>query len=347
MGSVRLVLEKQPRSVRQEVMIETEEIEASDINQIKFEKKQGNLNDEGKIIEIVEKKFEDGIEVGAMEEANDITQDENPKIKEKTEIENTEIQENNNNGEDKETEDSMETNATEENTAENIPELTTIQKKIDEDGETDIQNEKNNENETAGEDIIHTPEIVEVMDEAAAAEVVTTSTTETRIGSATTTRIQGVLANELAPLHVTVQSTDKNVVNLNSRVGNMEHLIGALCSTVETLNDIAISSTSGNSEDSKPSAEISSMQTGSSAIIPMNNSVSSKLNDVNRPDIVLLDRLVSRIEHLSSDVANIDNTRQLREDNLILRKELQSYRERESQMMNRLASLEKSLNNLT
>ena len=34
--SVRLVLEKQPRSVRQEVMIETEEIEASDI--IKFEK---------------------------------------------------------------------------------------------------------------------------------------------------------------------------------------------------------------------------------------------------------------------------------------------------------------------
>ena len=34
--SVRLVLEKQPRSVRQEVMIETEEIEASDI--IQFEK---------------------------------------------------------------------------------------------------------------------------------------------------------------------------------------------------------------------------------------------------------------------------------------------------------------------
>ena len=38
--SVRLVLEKQPRSVRQEVMIETEEIEASDIDQIKFEKNQ-------------------------------------------------------------------------------------------------------------------------------------------------------------------------------------------------------------------------------------------------------------------------------------------------------------------
>jgi len=345
--SVRLVLEKQPRSVRQEVMIETEEIEASDIDQIKFEKNQGNLNDEGKIIEIVEKKFEDGIEVAAMEEANEITPDENPEIKEKTEIENTEIQENKiNNAEDKETEETMETNATEENTAEN-PEITTIQTKIDEDGETEIQNEKNNENDAVGEDIIHTPEVVEVMDQAATAEVVTTSTTETRIGSATTTRIQGVLANELAPLHVTVQSTDKNVVNLNSRVGNMEHLIGALCSTVETLNDIAISSTSGNPEDSKPSAEISSMQTGSSAIIPINNSVSSKLNDVNRPDIVLLDRLVSRIEHLSSDVANIDNTRQLREDNLILRKELQSYRERESQMMNRLASSEQSLNNLT
>ena len=42
--SVRLVLEKQPRSVRQEVMIETEEIEASDINQVKFEKKQVSMN---------------------------------------------------------------------------------------------------------------------------------------------------------------------------------------------------------------------------------------------------------------------------------------------------------------
>ena len=42
--SVRLVLEKQPRSVRQEVMIETEEIEASDINQIKFEKNQVSMN---------------------------------------------------------------------------------------------------------------------------------------------------------------------------------------------------------------------------------------------------------------------------------------------------------------
>ena len=89
------------------------------------------------------------------------------------------------------------------------------------------------------------------------------------------------------------------------------------------------------------------MQTGSAVVPMMNNPAASKLNDINRPDIVLLDRLVSRIEHLSSDVANIDNTRQLREDNLILRKELQSYRERESQMMNRLASLEKSLNNLT
>ena len=91
-----------------------------------------------------------------MEEANEITPDENPEIKEKTEIENTEIQENKiNNAEDKETEETMETNATEENTAEN-PEITTIQTKIDEDGGTEIQNEKNNENDAVGEDIIHT-----------------------------------------------------------------------------------------------------------------------------------------------------------------------------------------------
>ena len=36
--SVQMVLEKQPRSVRQTIMIETEEIEASDIKEIKYEK---------------------------------------------------------------------------------------------------------------------------------------------------------------------------------------------------------------------------------------------------------------------------------------------------------------------
>ncbi len=42
----------------------------------------------------------------------------------------------------------------------------------------------------------------------------------------------------------------------------------------------------------------------------------------------------------------MDASRQLREDNLLLRKELQTYREREMAMMNRLETLEKRLNDL-
>ena len=37
----------------------------------------------------------------------------------------------------------------------------------------------------------------------------------------------------------------------------------------------------------------------------------------------LVSQLVARIEHLSADVSNYDATRQLREDNLLLRKDLQ------------------------
>ncbi len=37
----------------------------------------------------------------------------------------------------------------------------------------------------------------------------------------------------------------------------------------------------------------------------------------------LVTQLVARIEHLSADVANYDASRQLREDNLLLRKDLQ------------------------
>ena len=35
--------------------------------------------------------------------------------------------------------------------------------------------------------------------------------------------------------------------------------------------------------------------------------ISRELSDVKKPDILLLDSLVSRIEHLSSDVQNMDN----------------------------------------
>ena len=56
-----------------------------------------------------------------------------------------------------------------------------------------------------------------------------------------------------------------------------------------------------------------------------------------------MDQLVTRIEHLSTGVANLDATRQLREDNLLLRKDLQQYRERELLLLSRMETLENKL----
>ena len=55
---------------------------------------------------------------------------------------------------------------------------------------------------------------------------------------------------------------------------------------------------------------------------------------------------MTRVEHLSSDVVRIDTNRQFLEDNLLLRRELQTYTEREVHMNERLEQLEKRLNDL-
>ena len=54
-------------------------------------------------------------------------------------------------------------------------------------------------------------------------------------------------------------------------------------------------------------------------------------------------QLVARIEHLSLDVTSMDSSRQLKEDNLLLRKDLQAYQEREQHLLSRMDVLEKRL----
>lgn len=154
-----------------------------------------------------------------------------------------------------------------------------------------------------------------------------------------TARLQGVLASELIPLHTTVQSTDKNVVNLTSKFGNMENVLGTLCTTIERLQSQVPKNTDG-SED----IQIKKVTNAGQRVVTPPSRSSPNGGGIRGTDVRLLDQLVARIEHLSSDVANMDASRQLREDNLLLRKELQTYRERELAMMTRLESLEKRLN---
>mgnify|MGYP001218547171 FL=1 len=61
-------------------------------------------------------------------------------------------------------------------------------------------------------------------------------------------------------------------------------------------------------------------------------------------EITLLDQLVTRIESLSTNVTNVESTRQLKEDNLLLKKDLQQYRDRELHLLNRMEALERRLN---
>ena len=52
---------------------------------------------------------------------------------------------------------------------------------------------------------------------------------------------------------------------------------------------------------------------------------------------------MARIEHLSVDVTSMEAARQLRDDNLLLRKDLQAYQDREQRLLSRMDVLEKRL----
>ena len=157
-----------------------------------------------------------------------------------------------------------------------------------------------------------------------------------------TARLQGVLASELVPLTTTVQSTEKNVLGLTNKFGSMETVITSLCNTINTLQNQIVPGQTPKDGDSTDGISIRRVSNGGTAIPPVKKSPSPPpVLGVKKGEVALLDQLVARIEHLSSDVANMDQARSLREDNLLLRKELQTYREREIQMMSRLEILEK------
>jgi hypothetical protein len=148
-----------------------------------------------------------------------------------------------------------------------------------------------------------------------------------------TARLQGVLAGELMPLQTTLFSTDQNIVGLADKFIIMERVLTTLCSTVTSLQ-----SQVGNAGQSR-------YNNGSRTSTPP--SEKGDRHGIKKGETALIDQLVARIEHLSSDVANMDNTRQLREDNLLLRQELQGYRDRELAMMTRLETMDKRLNEMS
>ena len=150
-----------------------------------------------------------------------------------------------------------------------------------------------------------------------------------------TARLQGVLASELVPLTTTVQTTEKHVLGLSTKFGSMETIITGLCNTINTLQNQIVPP---KNEDGISIRRVSNGQVKTEKKSP---SPPPLPGGVKKGEIALLDQLVARIEHLSTDVSNMDASRQLREDNLLLRKELQTYREREIQMMSRLETLER------
>ena len=151
-----------------------------------------------------------------------------------------------------------------------------------------------------------------------------------------TARLQGVLASELVPLTTTVQSTEKNVLGLTNKFGSMETVITSLCNTINTLQNQIVP----GEKDAGDGISIRRVSNGGQAVKKSPSPPPSGMG-IKKGEVALLDQLVARIEHLSCDVANMDASRSLREDNLLLRKELQTYREREIQMMSRLETLEK------
>ena len=163
-----------------------------------------------------------------------------------------------------------------------------------------------------------------------------------------TARLQGVLASELTPLHKSVKATGLSLENLTDKFANMETVLGSVSNTIDSLQSMVNrppgTQSRQGSQEGEPNDGISIRRTSNPGAVKRS---SINIDDFKNTDVRLLDQLVARIEHLSSDVANMDASRQLRDDNLLLRKELQTYRERELQMNNRLEQLEKRLNDLS
>jgi hypothetical protein len=126
-----------------------------------------------------------------------------------------------------------------------------------------------------------------------------------------TSKFHGVLTEELSPLQTTLLETNKNMTGLSTRFVEMESLLTNLCKTVDVLQ----------SRISTPEARPKT--SADSTLRNVDDQRRSSLTNMSTHEQALVDQLVARIEHLSVDVANYDATRQLKEDNLLLRKDLQ------------------------
>ncbi len=126
-----------------------------------------------------------------------------------------------------------------------------------------------------------------------------------------TSKFHGVLTEELSPLQTTLLETNKNMTGLSTRFVEMESLLTNLCKTVDVLQ----------SRISTPEARPKT--NADSTLRNVDDQRRSSLTNMSTHEQALVDQLVARIEHLSVDVANYDATRQLKEDNLLLRKDLQ------------------------
>ena len=144
-----------------------------------------------------------------------------------------------------------------------------------------------------------------------------------------TTRIQTVLAGELIPLKHILDKARENIVDVNHKVDNMEGMLSTLNGTVTQLSSRVDPTYAQNNQDqsgeNRPMSRVSNLA-------------------MSGQEITLLDQLVTRIESLSTNVTNVESTRQLKEDNLLLKKDLQQYRDRELHLLNRMEALERRLN---
>ena len=96
---------------------------------------------------------------------------------------------------------------------------------------------------------------------------------------------------------------------LSNKFVEMKELLTNLCQTVDVLQGRITPDLRPTTSDS-PTSKTSPVMT-------------SAITSMSAQEQALVNQLVARIEHLSVDVANFDASRQLKEDNLLLRKDLQ------------------------
>ena len=163
-------------------------------------------------------------------------------------------------------------------------------------------------------------------------------------------KLHGVLVEELMPIHDTLATTGQNMAGLSEKFHQMESILASLCATVDQVkSEVATKAAASGTASPAPA-------NGHATMVPSGTRRSSETTTKNQSAVLSrtsssasehctknFKELMAKIENISVGISSEDVSKQLRDDNNQLRKDLELYRSREHGMLERMDAMEKTL----